>query len=148
MLKVLGVVLLLAGFCGLSFEKVREEKLTIIRVNELKKFTTYLLKEIEYSNIPIPDICEEYVERSEGELKDFLGRVCEQFRINTGKSFLIIWQEEIGNDAANCVYRKEEKQLLEDLSKSFGFCNTKMQLIIGEYKCYMGFSSYYRVWNV
>lgn len=122
MIKFLGILLLLAGFIGLSLERVREEKAGIKNLSELKRFTTYLLREIEYSHIPIPDICAEYKDRSEGKLKLFLEKVNKHFAINEGKSFDCIWREEIES------YKKEEKQIMEELSRCFGFCNTKMQI--------------------
>ena len=115
MIKLLGMVLLVAGFVGLSIEKVKEEKASIDYLNELKRFTTYLLREIEYSNIPIPDICMEYKGRSEGKMYIFIERVSERFAQNEGKSFDCIWKEEIDK------LKKEEKQLLDSLGKSFGF---------------------------
>lgn len=128
MIKLIGVILLLAGFCGLSFEKVREEKANIKRLQELKRFTTYLLNEIEYSHIPIPDICQEYIEKSEGVLKTFLEKVCEQFQLNSGKSFDCIWRAELKNNIDSYSVKKEERVLLKNLCKSFGFCNIRMQV--------------------
>lgn len=128
MIKMLGIILLLVGFCGISFDKVREEKTTIKRMNELKRFTIYLQKEIEYSHIPIPDICEEYVDRSEGELKIFLSKVCDKFRLNVGKSFDVVWQDELKQNSLGCFKKREEQQLLQNLCKSFGFCNAQMQM--------------------
>lgn len=128
MIKLMGVIFLLVGFCGLSFEKIREEQSNIKKLQELKRFTTYLLKEIEYSHIPIPDICQEYTKRSEGMLKAFLEKVCEQFRLNSGKSFDSIWRDALRNNTDAYSAKKEERYLLENLCKSFGFCNTRMQV--------------------
>lgn len=122
MVKLLGILLLIAGFIGLSVEKVREEKASLRSLGDLKRFITYLLREIEYSHIPIPDICAEYKDRSEGKLKLFLEKVNKRYVANEGKSFDCIWREEIE------MYKKEEKELMENLSRSFGFCNTKMQI--------------------
>lgn len=125
MIKIFGAVLLVLGFCGLSFEKVKEEKEQLKRLTELKGFITYLLREIEYSHIPIPDICEEYFGRSEGILKEFLEKVCACFGKKEGKSFDVIWEEEC---STGYVGKKEEKEILRRLNKSFGFCNTGMQI--------------------
>lgn len=124
MVKLLGMILLIVGFCGLSMDRVKDEKTQLKRLSHLKGFATYLLREIEYSHIPIPDICEEYLGRSEGALKDFLEKVCENFEKNEGKSFDAIWED----NAREYQGKKEEKQLLRKLSRSFGFCNTGMQL--------------------
>lgn len=128
MIKLMGVVLLLVGFCGLSYEKVREDAMNIKRLQELKRFATYLLKEIEYSHIPIPDICQEYIEKCEGVLKVFLEKICERFRLNSGMSFDGIWREELRKSTEAYPMKKEEIALLGSLCKSFGFCNTRMQV--------------------
>lgn len=123
--KFLGMILLMLGFWGLSLEKVKEKKREIETLSEIKSFATYLLKEIEYSHIPIPDICREYVERSEGIIRDFLEKVCNRYDINQGESFDIIWKE-VADE--NLMLKKEERKLLHLLGKSFGFCNLKMQM--------------------
>lgn len=123
--KFLGMIFLLLGFWGLSLEKVKEKKREIVTLSEIKSFATYLLKEIEYSHIPIPDICREYVERSEGIIRDFLEKVCNRYDINQGESFDIIWKE-VADE--NLMLKKEERKLLHLLGKSFGFCNLKMQM--------------------
>ena len=84
-----------------------------------------MLKEIEYSHIPIPDICKEYVERSEGIIRDFLEKVCNRYEMNQGESFDIIWKE-VADETL--MLKKEERKLLHLLGKSFGFCNLKMQM--------------------
>ena len=123
--KFLGMIFLMLGFWGLSLEKVKEKKREIATLSEIKSFATYLLKEIEYSHIPIPDICREYVERSEGIIRDFLEKVCNRYDINQGKSFDIIWKE-VADETL--MLKKEERKLLHLLGKSFGFCNLKMQM--------------------
>lgn len=123
--KFLGMIFLMLGFWGLSLEKVKEKKREIVTLSEIKSFATYLLKEIEYSHIPIPDICREYVERSEGIIRDFLEKVCNRYDINQGKSFDIIWKE-VADE--NLMLKREERKMLHLLGKSFGFCNLKMQM--------------------
>lgn len=123
--KFLGMIFLMLGFLGLSLEKVKEKKREIATLSEIKSFATYLLKEIEYSHIPIPDICREYVERSEGIIRDFLEKVCNRYDINQGESFDIIWKE-VADETL--MLKKEERKLLHLLGKSFGFCNLKMQM--------------------
>lgn len=123
--KFLGMIFLMLGFWGLSLEKVKEKKKEIATLSEIKSFATYLLKEIEYSHIPIPDICREYVERSEGIIRDFLEKVCNRYDINQGESFDIIWKE-VADETL--MLKKEERKMLHLLGKSFGFCNLKMQM--------------------
>lgn len=128
MIKVLGVLFLLLGFSGLSVEKVKDEKAGLRRLVEIKNLTMYLLREIQYSHIPIPDICVEYLGRGEGEIGNFLERVCKKYETNEGKSFDALWTEEINATDRGYKGKREEKELLIKLSKSFGYCNTGMQL--------------------
>lgn len=126
MFKLAGSILLVAGFTGLSLEKIREDAKEIQRLNSINDFFLYLFHEIEYSHIPIPDICMEYQKRSEGELQIFLKRVCGQVLENPGKSFDLIWFEETEKGKMMGAY-KEEKNILQNLGKCFGLCNVKMQ---------------------
>ena len=116
------------GFCGLSFDKVREEKVSLKGLKDLKDFTLYMLMEIRHSHIPIPDICKEYVTRCDGELGNFLEKVCEQFEDNGGKSFEGLWEEELQKSGEGSSLKKEERELLHRFSKNFGYCNTGMQI--------------------
>ena len=130
MTKLFGVILLLVGFCGLTFEKIREETEKLKEMVRIKEFSAYLLNEIEYSHIPIPDICREYIGRCEGKLKAFLESVCKKYEDNQGKSFDVIWEQELKNYDGKC----EEKQWLSKMSKEFGFSNVGMQIsAIGQY---------------
>lgn len=124
MLKAVGISCLIVGFCGLSIEVVREENAKIKVLREIRNFAGYLLKEIEYSHIPIPDICREYLNRSEGKFKVFLDAICLQFEKDDGKSFDVIWDEETNQYPG----RNEEKMQLEKMGQCFGFCNVGMQL--------------------
>lgn len=124
MSKFLGMIFLLTGFGGLAFEKVKEKKKEIDHLSEIKKFSTYLLREIEYSHIPIPDICKEYINRSEGIIRAFLERVYIRYEKNSGKSFDSIWDEEIVKYQTSW----EVKKMLEGLGKTFGFSNLGMQM--------------------
>lgn len=130
MTKFLGIVLLLAGFCGLALEKIREETEVLKEMVRIKDFSTYLLKEIEYSHIPIPDVCREYIGRCDGKLKAFLESVCHKYEENPGKSFDVIWEQELKGYAG----KREEKEWLIKISNEFGFRNVGMQIsAIGQY---------------
>ncbi len=130
MTKLFGILFLLAGFCGLAFEKIKEETDELKGMIRIKEFSTYLLKEIEYSHIPIPDICREYTYRCEGKLKAFLETVCQRYEENQGKSFEVIWEEELRTYEG----RMPERQWLSKFSKEFGFNNVGMQMsAIGQY---------------
>lgn len=124
MIKLLGICCLIMGFFGLSFDRVREEATGIKRLAALKSFVIYLLREIEYSHIPIPDICKEYQDRSDNELRTYLEKICKQYENSPGKSYEGIWNDE----AENIVWKKEEKLWLKKLGKCFGYCNIGMQL--------------------
>ena len=125
MSKFLGMIFLLLGCLGLSLENVKEKKREITSLSEIKGFATYLLKEIEYSHIPIPDICKEYIERSEGDIRDFLEKVSNRYEMNQGESFDVIWKEAADEFQ---TLKREGRNLLKLLGKSFGFCNLKMQM--------------------
>lgn len=125
MYKLLGIVLVVAGFLGLSFDRVKEEKEGITALKEIKALAVYLCREIEYSHIPIPDICNEYLKRTDGLLGGFLEEVCSEAEEKIGESFESIWQKK----AEEYKGFKEEKKQLIKLKKCFGFSNLKMQIL-------------------
>lgn len=124
MIKIIGILCLLVGFCGVSLEKIKEEKEQIQALEEIRNFAEYLVKEIEYSHIPIPDICKEYRSRSEGNFRGFLDKVCSKFENDGGKGFEQIWDKEI----KDYLGWKEEKICLINLGKCYGFTNVGHQL--------------------
>ena len=124
MIKIIGILCLFVGFCGVSVEKIKEEKEKIKALEEIRNFVEYLIKEIEYSRIPIPDICKEYSGRSKGRFSTFLERVCFKFENHKGRSFEEIWDRETKDYSG----WKEEKICLENLGKCFGFTNIGHQL--------------------
>ena len=124
MIKAIGIICLFVGFCGISVEKIKEEKEKIKAFKEIRNFAEYLVKEIEYSHIPIPDICKEYRSRSEDDFGVFLEQVCFKYENHSGKSFEQIWAMETENYKGH----KEEKVSLKNLGKCFGFSNIGHQL--------------------
>ena len=123
MIKMLGIICLFFGFLGISIDKIKMEKEKISTFEEIRCFVEYLLKEIEYSHIPIPDICKEYLDRNEGKLHDFLERVCTRFEREEGASFEKIWEKEV----KNLNIGKETKIQLIKLGKCFGFLSVGHQ---------------------
>ncbi len=128
MLKLMGVLFLVTGTIGLSLERIREETKRIKNLKQIKNFTIFLMDEIFHSHIPIPDICEEYVWKSEGSLKAVLEKVSEEYRNHQGKSFEVIWEETIYRICEQEKLSKEEKSHLLQLSRCFGYSNAKGQL--------------------
>ena len=124
MIKVIGICCLFVGFCGVSIEKIKEEKDKIKTLEEIRNFVEYLIKEIEYSHIPIPDICKEYRGRSEGTFRVFLEQVCLKFEKYEGSSFEQIWDRETEDYSG----WKEEKICLNSLGRCFGYANIGHQL--------------------
>ena len=124
MIKILGIVCLFLGFLGITIDKIKMEKEKIGTCEEIRSLAEYLLREIEYSHIPIPDICKEYQERNEGKIQTFLERVCMKFENEEGASFEKIWEKEVEN--LNIV--KETKRQLIKLGKCFGFSNMGHQI--------------------
>lgn len=123
MVRLTGSILLMLGFCGLAFDKVKEDQRKIKRLHILRDFVVFLLKEIQYFGAPIPYICREYEKRTKGELKNFLREVCNGFENNPGSTFEKIWLEKIQSYGK----QKEERKQLEALCSNFGFLNTGMQ---------------------
>ena len=84
MIKVIGMICLVSGFCGLAFDKIRMEKEQIKNLMEIRDFVCYLKGEIDYSHIPIPDICHEYSDRTEGKIRIFLKNLCKNIDLFVG----------------------------------------------------------------
>lgn len=124
MIKILGIFCLFFGFLGIAIDKIKMEKEKISTFVEIRSLVEYLLKEIEYSHIPIPDICKEYLNRDEGKLQTFLEEVCRKFEEEEGASFEKIWEKE----TENLHIGKETKLQLFKLGKCFGFSNMGHQL--------------------
>lgn len=124
MLKIVGVICLLVGFTGLSMEKIMSDRQKIEYLKEVRKFVAYLYGEIEYSHIPIPDICKEYIKRCRGKTKDFLTELSACYEKEDGKSFDILWEEILDKQ----TWKKEEKHYLKELGNCFGFSALGLQL--------------------
>lgn len=120
--------MLVTGCIGLALDKVKEESQNIENLKSIRNFARYLIGEISYTHIPIPDICEEYLQRADNWFKDILKKVCEKLQKNQGKSFDCIWEDAVDNRCSqNCSLKEERKQLFL-LGKCFGFCNANTQL--------------------
>ncbi len=130
MIKIIGIMCLLVGFLGLSMEMVKDETEKLKRVKDIRNFVHFLLGEMQYSHIPIPDICREYTERCDGWLLYFLEKVCTNFEKNKGQSFEMVWQKEVEKTegSGNRFCRDtEDIKWLKRLYKCFGYDNLGTQ---------------------
>lgn len=127
MFKIAGMVCLIAGSIGLSLDKVNEDILKMQHLKNIQGFTAFLIGEISHTRIPIPDICEEYLDKAEGTLKIVLDRITVKFYNENGKSFQSIWQETVQEISASDKTYQEAKMQLLKLSKCFGYSNVKLQ---------------------
>ena len=124
MVKFVGMICLLAGFIGLSVDKIMSDRQKIEFFREVGSFVEYLHGEIEYSHIPIPDICKEYIKRCRGKFRIFLEELCNNFEETDGKSFEVLWEEIVDKQ----MWKKEEKRYLKELGHCFGFSGIGLQL--------------------
>ncbi len=124
MVRLVGIICLFAGFVGLSVDRIKSDRQKIEFLREVRDFVGYLHGEIEYSHIPIPDICKEYIKRCRGKMVFFLVELCDGFEKDSGKSFDVLWEEILDKQ----MWKKEEKQYLKDLGGCFGFSGMGLQL--------------------
>lgn len=128
MLKVTGILLLIVGSVGVSMDKIHTDTIKIQHLKQIRDLIVYLIGEISHTHLPIPDVCEEYADKAEGELKDVLQKITQKYKENPGQSFQTVWNDILSEVLKTRKEYVEAGKLLLLLSKAFGYTNIHVQI--------------------
>lgn len=123
MFRLVGAVLLLAGTGGFSFCLCREMHLRLLQLYEMKRMYELFGSQIGYQQADLPELCRMSEAYMKPPFSSLLRAVYERAEENTGVSVSSIWEEEVERYFPESGLKKEDKILLLEFARSFGYAD-------------------------
>lgn len=127
MLRVAGAVLLMAGCIGSGWSAKERLKKNLDDLYRIRQIFQMFQSEIAYSRAPLPEACMRIGNRLEEPYRSALLSVREEMLADHGKSFLDIWDRQIGICMRKLSLVEADKRLLLDFGSCVGYIDGKMQ---------------------
>lgn len=127
MLKLTGILLLMAGCSGLGVNRVAEEKRRIRELREIRRIVTRIQNEMVYGKRTLPEICLLLGRCMEEPYRTAFLMIYRKFMENDGSVLERIWKEELEACMKNLPLRREEKDILCNMPAYLGSLDEKHQ---------------------
>lgn len=120
MIKLLGCVIILAASTGIGFIYAESFKKRTKQLNELQRCIHQLQNEIVYAHNPLPEAILNVANRSINPIKDIFEEVSFLLLKNKVDNVYEAFKSGLSNKKSNLNLKKDDANLLLDLSKSLG----------------------------
>ena len=127
MFQVIGVFLLLTGTIGYSICFCQDMRSRLRCLYEMKRMYELFYSQVSYCLAAFPEACITVKDHLEEPFAGLLQHIYEETKKNTGKPFPQIWEEQIELAFSQFPLKKEDKILLTEFSRSFGYADQELQ---------------------
>lgn len=127
MLKLAGILLLMAGCSGLGLDRVAEEKKRIRQLREIRRMVLRIQNEMTYGKRTLPEICLLFGQCMEEPYRTAFFDIYMDLEKNGGSGFNRVWKERLEECMRNLPLRREEKDILCNMPEYLGTLDEKQQ---------------------
>lgn len=120
MLKLAGILCILAGCMGMGGDRIREEKNRVRHLQELIRIMKRIQNEIGYGKHTLPEICLILSEHCYEPYRKYFRAIYEQTRQQGGGRLDRVWEQQIRLCLQNAPLQEEEKEILYSLLRNTG----------------------------
>ena len=128
MLKIIGCVLVIFSCSCFGILKGMDCQKRIQALYRLKQLLTALRGEIGYGKTPFIEAFANLAEKETGVFKGFCESISCQLAKLDGRTFALIWTEEVEKQFCSSGLEKSDLQVLGELGHRLGYLDTDMQL--------------------
>ncbi|MCM1175083.1 MAG: stage III sporulation protein AB [Blautia sp.] len=127
MFKLAGILLLMAGCCGLGANRVAEAKQRIRELREIRRMVIRIQSEMAYGKRTLPEICLLLGQCMEEPYRTAFSAIYQKMEENDGTGLNRIWKERMEDCMAALPIWEEEKDILRNMPECFGSLDEKQQ---------------------
>ena len=127
MLKITGIICILAGCTGWGINRIIEERNRVQHLREMIRIIRRIRDEISYGKHTLPEICLILSEYCNAPYQSCFRKIYEQLEQGGGKSFRQIWERQIDQCMKDAPLSNEEKDILGKLPYNLGMQEEKLQ---------------------
>lgn len=128
MLKLLGMLCILAGSTGLGISFAKELDMRVQELSELQKLMLLLKGEIRYMHQPLPEAFFHLSVSAPSPFGDFFSHTAESLQKRCGRTAEEIWKKNMGHDLKKLHISMQERTELEKLGSMLGCLDVEMQV--------------------
>ena len=127
MFKLTGILLLMAGCCGLGINRVAEAKQRIRELREIRRMVIRIQSEMVYGKRALPEICQLFGQCMEEPYRTAFLTIFRKLEENDGTDLNRIWMEQMEDCMKNLPLLKEEKDILRNMPEYLGVLDERQQ---------------------
>lgn len=127
MLKMVGIVCILAGCAGWGMNRVMDEQSRIRHLRESLRVIRRIQDEVSYGKHTLPEICLILSECADEHYQDCFKKIYEQTNQTNGISFGKAWEREMDLCLKNVPLTEDEKGIWKNLPDNLGMQEEKFQ---------------------
>lgn len=127
MLKVAGIICVLAGCIGYGADRVCRERSRIEHLREMIRIIRRIQDEISYGKHTMTEICLILSENCTAVFQSYFRDIYERMNRGDGVSFDYIWAQQMGLCLQDAPLSEEEKDILRNLTCNLGLQEEKIQ---------------------
>lgn len=128
MLKLLGILCILAGCTGLGWLYARELELRMIELQQLQQLLLLFRGEIRYMHQPLPETFWHLSHKAPALFVDFLTKTAQELQERGGQTAEEIWRRNLKDCLPTLHIQKQEQRELEKLGGMLGYLDVEMQV--------------------
>lgn len=127
MVKLAGILCILAGCVGWGCNQIGEEKSRVHHLRELIRIIRRMQDEISYGKHTLPEICLTLSGCCQEPYKLCFMGIYEQMRQGSGICLDQAWEQQVGQCLRDAPLSEEEKDILRKLPQNLGMQEEKLQ---------------------
>ncbi len=112
MLKLAGVILLLAGAAGFSYSLCNDRKRQLQILKEIRYMYQLIQNEIRYTKVTLPEICKGLAETIAEPFGNILKQIGEEMTLEQEEGLVSIWKSRMQEGLKDMPLTKEQKKAL------------------------------------
>lgn len=127
MLRLAGILLLMAGSIGAGWSAKEKLKASLEDLYRMRQILQMFQSEIAYSRSPLPETCVRVGNRVSEPYRSAFYAIRGEMLANKGDSFLTIWRRQMEICMKKLSIAKEEKQIFMDFGSCIGYMDGDIQ---------------------
>lgn len=128
MLKVIGIILILAGCSAMGIYYAYLVNERYANSERVKKALICLRGEIRFGHTPLPEALESVANHSNGIIKRFFWGTAAELKKGTARPFVQIWEEQVAHCFTGNSLHSEIITEMKELGQTLGFLDREMQV--------------------
>lgn len=128
MIRLLGMLCILAGGAGTGISLAKELEMRIRELTEIQKLMLLLKGEIRYIHRPLPEVFRHLSDRASAPFRDFFSCTAEELQERRGRTAEEIWEKNLCQYLNGLHISRQERMDFEKLGSMLGQLDVEMQM--------------------